>query len=72
MLADSTAQQGKRDEEAAARGEIFALKADWKQAISFYAEASKLVELGSLKLARYDARIDQLGLQRDRFYALQN
>ncbi|GLQ75176.1 beta-barrel assembly-enhancing protease [Vibrio penaeicida] len=72
MLADSTAQQGKRDEEAAARGEIFALKADWKQAISFYAEASKLVELGSLKQARYDARIDQLGLQRDRFYALQN
>lgn len=72
LLSDASGKQGKRDEEAAARGEIFALKADWKQAISFYAEASKLVDLGSLKQARYDARIDQLGLERDRFYALQN
>ncbi len=72
LLATATGKQGLRDEEAAAHGEIFALKADWKQAISFYAEASKLVDLGSLKQARYDARIDQLGLLRDRFHAVKN
>ncbi len=47
------------------------LRANWNKAIQYYSEASKMAELGSLEQARYDARIDQLMIQRDRFMALQ-
>ncbi|WMN90989.1 M48 family metallopeptidase [Vibrio parahaemolyticus] len=62
---------GRSDEELAARAEILALRANWNKAIQYYSEASKMAELGSLEQARYDARIDQLMIQRDRFMALQ-
>jgi predicted Zn-dependent protease len=62
---------GNTDGELAARGEIYALRANWNKAIQSYTQASQIAELGSLKQARYDARIDQLLVQRDRFMALQ-
>ena len=62
---------GNSDEDLASRAEILALRANWNKAIQYYSEASKIAELGSLKQARYDARIDQLMIQRDRFMALQ-
>jgi predicted Zn-dependent protease len=71
LLADATGKLNHVDENLAARGEIFALKANWQKAIQNYSQASQLAELGSLKQARYDARIDQIMLQRDRFLALQ-
>lgn len=71
LLAESSAHQGNEDEELASRAELFALKADWDKAIQFYTQASQLTELGSLTQARYDARIDQLLIQREHFFALQ-
>jgi predicted Zn-dependent protease len=71
LLAESSAKLGYEHEELAARAEIFALKSDWNQAIQYYTQASQLTELGSLTQARYDARIDQLLLQRDQYTALQ-
>ncbi|USD65942.1 M48 family metallopeptidase [Vibrio sp. SCSIO 43136] len=72
LLADAYKYLDRRDEHLAARGEIFALRANWQGAIKNYSDASHLVDLGSLKQARYDARIDQLSIERDRFMALQN
>ncbi len=72
LLAKASAHSGKESEELAARGELFALKADWNQAIQYYTQASQLAKLGSLTQARYDARIDQLLSQREQFLALQN
>ncbi|ANS84792.1 Putative beta-barrel assembly-enhancing protease [Vibrio scophthalmi] len=71
LLSDAYTKLGQSDEELAARAEILALKANWNKAIQYYTQASQLAELGSLKQARYDARIDQLMIQRDRFMALQ-
>ncbi|MDF2155502.1 M48 family metallopeptidase [Vibrio sp. CAU 1672] len=71
LLSKGNAALGHNDEELAARAEILALRANWNKAIQYYTEASNLADLGSLKQARYDARIDQLMIQRDRFLALQ-
>lgn len=71
LLADANAKIGNTDEELAARGEIFALRANWQKALQNYTQASQIAELGSLKQARYDARIDQLMIERDRFMSLQ-
>lgn len=71
LLSKGNHALGNNDEELAARAEILALRANWNKAIQYYSEASKIAELGSLKQARYDARIDQLMIQRDRFMALQ-
>lgn len=71
LLSQANIHLGISDEDLAARGEILALKANWNKAIQYYTQASQIAELGSLKQARYDARIDQLMVQRDRFLALQ-
>lgn len=71
LLAKGNHDLGINDEELAARAEILALQANWNKAIQLYTEASKIADLGSLQQARYDARIDQLMIQRDRFMALQ-
>ncbi|NRB67805.1 MAG: M48 family metallopeptidase [Vibrio sp.] len=71
LLSEASIHLGRSDEDLAARAEILALKANWNKAIQYYTQASQLAELGSLQQARYDARIDQLMVQRDRFMALQ-
>ncbi len=71
LLSKSYHALGRNDEELAARAEILALRANWNKAIQYYSEASKMAKLGSLEQARYDARIDQLMIQRDQFMALQ-
>jgi predicted Zn-dependent protease len=71
LLSEANINLGNSDEDLAARAEILALKANWNKAIQYYTQASQLAELGSLKQARYDARIDQLMVERDRFFALQ-
>ncbi|MCG9677879.1 M48 family metallopeptidase [Vibrio sp. Isolate24] len=71
LLSEANIHLGRSDEDLAARAEVLALKANWNKAIQYYTQASQLAELGSLKQARYDARIDQLMVQRDRFMALQ-
>ncbi|MEH0666544.1 M48 family metallopeptidase [Vibrio scophthalmi] len=71
LLSEASIHLGYSDEDLAARAEILALKANWNKAIQYYTQASQLADLGSLKQARYDARIDQLMIQRDRFMALQ-
>lgn len=71
LLSEANIHLGYSDEDLAARAEILALKANWNKAIQYYTQASQLAELGSLKQARYDARIDQLMVQRERFLALQ-
>ena len=64
LLAQAAAMQGLRDEELSARAEGLALAGQLNQAITTLSSASAQVPLGSLKQARYDARIDQLrGLQ---------
>ncbi|WP_194438681.1 beta-barrel assembly-enhancing protease [Vibrio fluminensis] len=71
LLSEANIKLGNSQEDLAARAEIFALKANWNKAIQYYTQASQMAELGSLEQARYDARIDQLMVQRDRFLALQ-
>ncbi|WP_117235348.1 tetratricopeptide repeat protein [Vibrio maerlii] len=71
LLSDANIQLGNSDEDLAARAEIHALRANWNKAIQYYTQAGQIAELGSLKQARYDARIDQLMIQRDRFMQLQ-
>ncbi len=71
MLSEANIKLGNSAEDLAARAEILALNAQWDKSIQLYSQASQLAELGSLKQARYDARIDQLLVQRDRFMALQ-
>ncbi len=70
LLIEASAKSGKRAEELAAQGELLALRANWDKAIQRYTDASKLAKLGSLAQARYDARIDQLIVQRNKFNAL--
>ncbi|PVZ83873.1 hypothetical protein C9426_25080 [Serratia sp. S1B] len=60
LLAQASAAQGLRDEELAARAESLALLGKLDQAIKLLSDASASQKLGSLKQARYDARIDQL------------
>ncbi len=67
LLARACAQQGLDDEEQAARAEEMALHGQLDQAIRSLSSASALVPLGSLKQARYDARIDQLRQLQQRF-----
>ncbi len=67
LLAQASAQQGLTDEELFARAESLALSGQLDQAISALSRASSLVPLGSLKQARYDARIDQLRQLQQRF-----
>ncbi|MDA9556188.1 M48 family metallopeptidase [Vibrio sp.] len=71
LLSEASARLGNNAEEVAARAEIHSLKAEWDKAIQYYSQASQLAELGSLEQARYDARIDELIIQRERFLALQ-
>ncbi|WP_200807705.1 beta-barrel assembly-enhancing protease [Vibrio mangrovi] len=71
LLSEANSHTGNQQEEFAARAELFALKADWDQAIQYYTRAGQLAKLGSLEQARYDARIDQLITQREQFLALQ-
>ncbi|MGY0162864.1 beta-barrel assembly-enhancing protease [Edwardsiella tarda] len=67
LLAQASGAQGLRDEELAARAEQLALTGELQQAIGLLGNASALVPLGSLKQARYDARIDQLRQLQERF-----
>ncbi|MEG2043368.1 MAG: hypothetical protein RR068_19960, partial [Hafnia sp.] len=60
ILAQASAAQGIRDEELSARAESLALVGQLDQAIGLLSNASALMPVGSLKQARYDARIDQL------------
>ncbi|OIQ25551.1 M48 family metallopeptidase [uncultured Vibrio sp.] len=71
LLSEAHIALGNSAEDLAARAEILALRANWNKAIQFYTQAGQLAELGSLKQARYDARIDQLMVQRERFLSLQ-
>ncbi|MBW3694389.1 M48 family peptidase [Vibrio sp. T187] len=71
LLSKANISLAHSDEDLAARAEILALQANWNKAIQYYTQASQIAELGSLKQARYDARIDQLMIQRDRFMSLQ-
>ncbi|MCY9846232.1 tetratricopeptide repeat protein [Vibrio caribbeanicus] len=71
LLSESNIHIGNEDEDLAARAELLALQADWNKAIQYYTKASQITELGSLKQARYDARIDELMVQRERFAAFQ-
>ncbi|MEI2267230.1 beta-barrel assembly-enhancing protease [Erwinia sp. CGal63] len=67
LLAQASADQGLTDEEEAARAESLALNGQLDQAIRSLSSASAAVPLGSLKQARYDARIDQLRYLQQRF-----
>ena len=67
LLAAASAGQGLRDEELSARAEGLALSGQLEQAIRTLSSASAQVPLGSLKQARYDARIDQLRQLQKRF-----
>ena len=60
-------RRGLRDEELSARAESPALTGRLDQAIGLLSNASSLQKLGSLKQARYDARIDQLRQLQQRF-----
>jgi predicted Zn-dependent protease len=71
LLSEANVHAGNRQEDLAARAELLALKADWDQAIRYYTQASQLAKLGSLEQARYDARIDQLTVQRKQFLSLE-
>ncbi len=70
LLADANGHLANEAEQLAAQAELFALRANWNKAISNYTRASQLAKLGSLEQARYDARIDQLRLEQQRFAAL--
>ena len=70
LLAQNYAKQNQRAGELAAMGELAALRAQWKLAISNYTQAAQQATLGSLDQARYDARLDQLRVQQAQFEAL--
>ncbi|CAM2771056.1 tetratricopeptide repeat protein [Vibrio rarus] len=72
LLSKAHANLGDSANEVAARGELYALNANWNRAIQSFTQAAQLSQLGSLQQARFDARIDQLLQQRDQFMALQN
>lgn len=60
LLTRAMLEKGSKDQALAARAENLALKGLFSEAIGLLSNASNLVPLGSLKQARYDARIDQL------------
>lgn len=70
LLADANSNLANEAEQLAAQAELLALRADWNKAIKQYTRASQLAKLGSLQQARYDARIDQLRIEQQRFAAL--
>ncbi len=70
LLSEAYHNNGSVDGELAARAEMYALKGMWDKALHTYTQASQLVEYNSLNQARYDARIDQLRLSRERFNQL--
>ncbi|MFD2180317.1 M48 family metalloprotease [Veronia pacifica] len=70
MLQEAYEKSGIRHGSLAAQAELFALRANWNEAINNYSMASEMVPLGSLNQARYDARIDQLRKQKLRFDSL--
>ncbi|KJG08447.1 M48 family peptidase [Photobacterium kishitanii] len=72
LLAQNYAKQNQRAGELAAMGELAALRAQWKLAISNYTQAAQKAKLGSLDQARYDARLDQLRIQQSQFEALRS
>ncbi|OBT16929.1 hypothetical protein A9264_10465 [Vibrio sp. UCD-FRSSP16_10] len=72
LLSKASANLSDPANEVAARGEQYALSANWNRAIQSFTQAAQLSDLGSLQQARFDARIDQLLQQRDQFMALQN
>ncbi|OBU12044.1 hypothetical protein AYY19_09160 [Photobacterium aquimaris] len=72
LLAQNYAKQNQRAGELAAMGELAALRAQWKLAISNYTQAAQQAPLGSLDQARYDARLDQLRIQQMQFEALRS
>ncbi|GAD89033.1 peptidase M48 family protein [Vibrio halioticoli NBRC 102217] len=72
LLSKAHANLGDSANEVAARGELYALSANWNRAIQSFTQAAQLSQLGSNQQARFDARIDQLLQQRDQFMALQN
>ncbi|WP_313684243.1 M48 family metallopeptidase [Pantoea sp.] len=67
LLAQASAAQGLQDEELSARAEGLALNGQMDQAIRALSSASAQVPIGSLKQARYDARIDQFRELQKRF-----
>lgn len=67
LLAKAASSQGLPDEEFAARAEAFALTGRIDQSLTLLTSASKTVKVGTLKQARYDARIDQLRQLQQRF-----
>jgi predicted Zn-dependent protease len=67
LLAKTSADLGLQDEEFAARAEAFALTGRIDQSLTLLTSASKQVKVGTLKQARYDARIDQLRQLQQRF-----
>ncbi|WP_428771811.1 M48 family metalloprotease [Vibrio sp.] len=71
LLSEANIRLGNSDEDLAARAEVLALQANWDKAIQYYSQASQLAQLGSLEQARFDARIDQLIVLRERFLSLQ-
>jgi len=71
LLAQASAAQGLRDEELSALAESLALNGQLDQAITTLSSASAQVPLGSLKQARYDARIDQFRELQKRFKVYQ-
>ncbi|ERK13763.1 MAG: M48 family metallopeptidase [Pantoea sp.] len=71
LLAQASAAQGLQDEELSARAEGLALNGQMDQAIRALSSASAQVPLGSLKQARYDARIDQFRELQKRFQQYQ-
>ncbi len=72
LLSKAHANLGDSANEVAARGELYALNANWNRAIQSFTQAAQLSDLGSLQQARFDARIDQLLQQRDQFMSLQD
>lgn len=70
MISQCAGKLGKRSQALSAQAELFALKANWDNAIDNLVLASKLAPLNSLEQARYDARIDELTYQKRRYFAI--
>ncbi len=60
LLAESSAKQGKRNEELAAYAEGMILRGNYDRAVSYLTDASRMSKLGGYEQARYDARIDEV------------
>lgn len=60
LLAETSAKQGKRNEELAAYAEDMVLRGNFDGAINYLSDASRMTKLGSYEQIRYDARIDEI------------